>query len=118
MMVTTRRSLVLSAMAAPVAIVFKTAFAIGSEEPVTHDIRIVKFKFAPETLQVKVGDTIKFTNEDIAPHTATANDKSWDTKRLKKGKSASIEVTENLSGSYSCRFHSKMKAQIEVLAED
>ena len=117
MMLTTRRSLVLYAMAAPAAIVFKPTFAIGSEEPVTHEVRIVKFKFVPETLQVKVGDTIKFTNEDIAPHTATANDKSWNTKRLKKGKSASIEVTENFSGSYTCQFHPKMKAQIEVLME-
>lgn len=84
--------------------------------PVTHQVEIRKFKFFPERVEAKPGDTINWTNLDIAPHTATANDKSWDTGTLKKGESKSLLVTKDMRPDYFCRFHPHMKAGIELQA--
>src|SRR5438105_13999614 len=48
-------------------------------------IEIKDFAFSPATLTVKVGDTVTWTNQDSAPHSATADDSSFDTGVLSKG---------------------------------
>lgn len=87
-----------------------------AKAPVTHQVEIRKFKFSPERIEAKPGDTIIWTNFDIAPHTATANDKSWDTGTIKKGESKSLLVTKDLHRDYFCRFHPHMKAGIQLQA--
>jgi plastocyanin len=85
-----------------------------AEEGTTHTVAIKAFKFDPPSLNVKAGDKITWINEDLAPHTATAKDKSWDTGRLKKGQSKTIEVTADFSLDYFCRFHPNMKAALQL----
>jgi plastocyanin len=58
-----------------------------------HKVAIQGMKFDVKSLQVAVGDTVTFTNMDAAPHTASANDGSFDTGRLSKGESATITVS-------------------------
>ena len=79
-----------------------------------HTVEIKAFKFVPEQLTVKPGDTITWINRDVAPHTATSTDKSWDTKRLNKGGSTSVVVTKEMKADYFCRFHPNMKARLTV----
>ncbi len=114
MMKITKRQTVLGFMAALAAI---AAYSPVAAEPAIHEVRIKQFKFMPETLQVKIGDQIHFFNDDIAPHTATADDKSWDTGKLNKGESATVEITEHSSGEYFCRFHPKMKAGFDITTD-
>jgi plastocyanin len=90
------------------------AFAVPVRAATSHAVTIKSFKFNPAVLEVAVGDTIVFTNQDGAPHTATASDGSWDTGRLGKGKSAEIAVTSGMSGAYICKFHPMMAGQIKV----
>ena len=80
----------------------------------SHNIEIQNLQFMPESLNVKVGDMITWTNRDIAPHTATALDKSWDIGTLKKDESKSLQVAENMAGDYVCRFHPVMKGKITI----
>lgn len=80
----------------------------------THNIDIVQFKFSAAELQVKVGDKITWTNKDGASHTATAIDKSWTTKTLKKGESETITVTANMTLDYFCNIHRNMKAKLKM----
>jgi plastocyanin len=40
--------------------------------PKTFHVAIKGFKFQPEKLEVEVGDTVTWTNEDIVPHIVTA----------------------------------------------
>lgn len=87
----------------------------GGEEPQVHHVEIRRFKFVPETLSVRQGDTIVWTNHDIAPHTATARDKSWDSGRLKRGATFTATVSEDFDGPYFCRFHPMMKAAIKIV---
>ena len=53
-------------------------------------VEIKGFAFNPPTITVPAGTTVTWTNQDAAPHTATADDKSFDTGRLDQGKSASV----------------------------
>jgi len=78
----------------------------------THQVSIEGFKFQPASLAVSVGDTVVFTNNDGAPHTATANDRSWTTPRLRGGDSASVTVVAGMEGDYFCAVHPNMKGAL------
>ena len=65
---------------------------------------ISNFEFAPETLNVKVGDTITVENKDSAEHTVTAVDKSFDTGRFAAG-SKTFTVTKAGRFEYVCDVH-------------
>ena len=54
----------------------------------TTEVEISDFKFAPEAITVEAGDTVTWTSSDDAPHTATADDGSFDTGDLDKGDAA------------------------------
>ncbi len=85
-------------------------------KPKNHQIDIKRLKFTVKELEVRVGDTVTWTNLDIAPHTATANNKSWDTGRLKKGESKTITITEGFYTNYYCRFHPNMKTSLKLVS--
>ncbi len=114
----TRREALVNTAAALSAAVFtpkSLSRAIASNgAPITHNVEIRKFKFVPDRLSAKPGDTIVWTNLDIAPHTATANDRSWDTGMIKKGQSKSLTVSEIQSSGYFCRFHPHMKGDVQI----
>ena len=86
--------------------------------PRTHHVEISGFKFTPDRLEVSVGDTITWINQDIASHTATASKGGWDTGELVKGAEASITVTAGMEASYFCAFHPMMKAQLSITPAD
>lgn len=77
-----------------------------------HAVAIQGMKFAPANLTVAVGDTVTFTNMDAAPHTATANDGSFDTGRLNRGESATVTINSAGTFDYICAIHPAMKGQI------
>jgi plastocyanin len=79
-------------------------------------VTIKNFAFSPGTTSVNVGDTITWTNQDSAPHTATANDGSFDTGTLSKGKSGSHTFTKAGSFAYICSVHPSMKGTVTVAA--
>ncbi len=88
-----------------------------AKEPTTgtgDSVEIVEFLYDPEEITVPAGTTITFTNQDTAPHTATADDSSFDTENLGKGDSA--EETFDTPGTYTyyCRFHVFMKGSVVV----
>jgi len=80
-----------------------------------HEVAIKSFKFDPERIAVKVGDTIRWTNEDLAPHTATATQGSWDTGEIVKGDSVSLVVNDGMEANYFCAFHPHMKGSVELI---
>ena len=79
-------------------------------------VTIKNFKFSPGTSSVHVGDTITWTNKDIAPHTATATDGSFNTGTINKDKSGSHTFTKAGTFPYICSIHPSMKASVTVLA--
>ena len=114
----TRRKLLSTLAASSVAATLlpsfsSVAFAHNGKTHKTHQVMIKNFKFEPEILNVEIGDTIIWKNLDIAPHTATATDKSWTTKTLKKGAQEEIVISKDMKLDYYCRFHPMMKATLK-----
>ena len=79
-------------------------------------VPIKDFAFKPATVTVNVGDTVTWTNEDSAAHTATASDGSFDTGNLSKGASGSHKFSQAGSFAYICSIHPNMKGTVVVKA--
>lgn len=85
-------------------------------QPPAHRIRIANFLFVPATDTVRLGQTVTFGNEDLVPHTATADDKG---KAFESGSIAANgtwRFTARRKGvvTYHCRFHPTMKGTLVV----
>lgn len=77
-------------------------------------VRIKDFKFLPEDVTVDAGTTVRWTNADSAPHTATADDASFDTGDLRQGKTGEVTLSDPGTYAYFCEFHKFMRAKITV----
>jgi plastocyanin len=78
----------------------------------TVDIR--SFKFKPVAVVVRKGGRVRWTNSDTAAHTATADDRSFDTQTIEKGKAGMVTFTTAGTFPYHCDFHPFMKATVVV----
>ena len=78
-------------------------------------VEIVEFAYEPVDVKVRAGGTVEWTNSDTAPHTATADDDSFDTGSLDKGDAAKITFDEPGTFEYICTFHPFMNATVEVV---
>lgn len=78
-------------------------------------IEIRDFEFSPATLEVPVGTTVTWTNVGEAPHTATADDGSFDSGELGNGGSFSFTFEEAGEFAYHCDIHGRMTATIVVV---
>ncbi len=88
----------------------------GQTVAAVHDVAIENFAFSPEELTVEVGDTVRFTNNDAATHTATDDEGSFDTGNLSNGESAMISFPNEGTFSYFCEIHPSMTGSITVTA--
>ena len=78
-------------------------------------VDIANFAFAPNAIQAKVGQTITFTNQDSAPHTATATEGAkFDSGELDQGKSFSYTAKKAGTIKFVCSFHPNMTGTITV----
>ncbi len=77
-------------------------------------VEIVDFRFDPPTLTVPPGTEVRWTNQDGAAHTATAEDGSFDSGTLKEGDDGAVTLNEPGSHEYACQFHPFMDGTIEV----
>ena len=99
--------------AAPAATEQAPADNAASADPVTVDI--ANFAFAPKDIQAKVGQKITFTNQDSAPHTATATEGAkFDSGQLDQGKSFSYTAKKAGTIQFVCSFHPNMTGTITV----
>lgn len=80
----------------------------------THQVTIQGFAFVPANITIAAGDTVVFTNGDSAPHTATADNGSFNTGRLNGGATGQLTFSGPGTFSYFCDFHRNMKGSITV----
>jgi plastocyanin len=78
------------------------------------EIMIVEFAFEPAELRIATGTTVRWTNRDSVPHTATADDGSFDTGTLDPGLSAGATFAMPGMFAYACAFHPTMTGTITV----
>jgi plastocyanin len=79
-----------------------------------HFISISGFKFLPATLTVKTGETVEWKNEDTVVHTATADDKTFDSGNIAPGKSWTFVASKPGTYTYICTIHPNMKGTLTV----
>jgi plastocyanin len=77
-------------------------------------VSIAGFKFVPPKITVPVGTKLVFSNDDTASHTATADDRSFDTGSIRRGKRATVTLRRAGTFSYICQFHPFMKGSVTV----
>ena len=75
---------------------------------------IKNFKFEPANLKVAQGAKITVRNEDDAPHTLTANDRSFDTGNIDGNGQKEVTPTKAGQVSYKCDIHQYMTGVIQV----
>jgi plastocyanin len=77
-------------------------------------VRIADFSFSPKDITVRTGTTVTWTNEGRAPHTVTADEDSFDSKRMNSG--ATFSVTFDTPGTfeYHCDIHPSMTGEVTV----
>ena len=78
-------------------------------------VEIVEFLYEPDPVQVETGGKVTWQNRDSAPHTATADDGSFDTGTLEEGKIGSESFKQAGTYPYFCEIHPDMRGTVEVV---
>ena len=90
------------------------AAAAGTTKATTHTVVIDGVRFEPETLVVKVGDTVVWVNKDPFPHTATSKAGRFDSHEIAAGKTWRFTPKKAGVFPYACTLHPSMKATLTV----
>ncbi|HET9154108.1 MAG TPA: cupredoxin domain-containing protein [Solirubrobacterales bacterium] len=89
--------------------------APSGEARKSEKVKIVEFSYEPDPVVVQAGGKVIWQNEDTAPHTATADDGSFDTGTIEKGKLGSATFREPGTYTYHCEIHPSMHGTVEVV---
>jgi plastocyanin len=89
--------------------------APSGEAARAEKVEIVDFAYEPDPVVVQVGGKVTWLNQDSAPHTATADDGSFDTGTLEQGKLKSETFKQAGTYTYFCEIHPFMHGTVEVV---
>jgi plastocyanin len=78
-------------------------------------VEIADFAYDPDPVTIEAGGKVIWINRDSAPHTATAEDGSFDTGTLEEGKLKSESFKEPGTYAYICSIHPQMHGTVEVV---
>ncbi len=85
-----------------------------AEPTAPNAVSIQNFAFNPDTVTVKKGTKVTWTNNDSVVHTVTASDKTFDSGHIDPGGSFSFTFDKAGTFSYSCSIHTFMHGKIVV----
>jgi len=111
---TTTRRRFLSLAGAGIAVALAPGASRAHDGPHRVEVGISAFAFTPRRVTIRAGDTVVWTNRDLAPHTATADEAGWETDRLDRGQSAAISFETPGRHAYFCSFHPMMTGEVVV----
>ena len=77
-------------------------------------VTMIDFAFAPAALEVAAGTTVYWTNQDWPPHTVTADDGSFDSRRLDAGQTFGHTFETPGEYTYHCVFQPLMVGSVTV----
>ena len=80
----------------------------------TYTVAIDGVAFAPETLTVKVGETVVWVNTDPFPHTVTSQTGAFNSRAIAPGESWSYTPMQAGVFPYLCTLHPTMHATLTV----
>lgn len=80
------------------------------------NLTIQNFTYQPSTVQVRVGSTLTWTNQDRAPHSVTFENGMADSGLLSQGQSFGYTFRTPGTYQYSCSIHPSMLATVTVVS--
>jgi plastocyanin len=86
----------------------------GGGAATMHDVSISASGFSPSTVTIKAGESVRWTNSDSTPHTATIDDHSWTSPNLSGGQTFFKTFTSLGTIGYHCHIHPEMTGTIIV----
>ena len=90
----------------------------GSAPQKMVTVTIRSFKFEPATVTVNVGDIVEWKNDDIVPHTATADGEAqkptFDSGTIQTGAKWRYLARNKGTYNYTCTLHPNMKGELIV----
>jgi len=78
------------------------------------EVKIDNFSFGPETLTVRVGTTVTWTNRDDIPHTVVSTDGVFKSKVRDTDEKFSYTFAQVGTYPYYCSVHPKMTGKVVV----
>lgn len=88
--------------------------ASAKDKPKVHTVVIEAMRFAPEVIEVSVGDTVIWKNQDAFPHTVTADNRSFDSGEIATERSWKFKAVKKGVHPYICTLHPTMKGRLVV----
>jgi plastocyanin len=98
-------------------LIFRRPLGRSDSSAMTIDgaaVTIAGFAFKPASIEVTVGTTVTWTNEDPAPHTVTATDGSFDSGTIASGATFSQVFDAVGTFEYACAIHPTMTGSVIV----
>jgi amicyanin len=111
-----RAAMTAGALGALVGAMLAGGVLLADAQNQTSAVAIDNFTFNPQTLTVKVGTTITWTNKDDIPHAIAAVGKQFKSKVMDTDNSYSFTFTTPGSYAYFCSLHPHMTGTIVVEA--
>lgn len=102
--------LLASAVVTKPSVIFAGAPADGPQV----EVKIDNFTFAPGTITVAAGTTVRWVNHDDIPHNVVSNDKSFKSKVLDTDESFTYTFSKAGTYDYFCSIHPKMTGKVVV----
>ncbi len=81
----------------------------------SEKVSIVEFAYDPDPVTIEEGGKVIWVNRDAAPHTATADDGSFDTGTIEQDKLKSESFKQPGTYAYFCEIHPDMRGTVEVV---
>jgi plastocyanin len=107
-------TLVVHRLLLPAAMVFVVALGKASAgEAEVRTIVVKELAFSSASIELHVGDTVEWVNQDIFVHSATADNGSFDVE-LAPGAHGRAALNTPGVIAYHCRYHPGMKAELHV----
>ena len=91
----------------------QTPASTGTAPAMRHDVAVVDYAFRPATLSARVGDTVVWTNQGRAPHTATSDE--FDTGMFRAAEQRTTTLRTAGTISFRCTIHPEMTGELRVV---
>ena len=116
MRTTLRNALIAAALGAATAPLIAAIVLPAGAQNAPVAVGIDNFTFNPQTLTVKAGATVTWTNKDDIPHAVAAVNKEFKSKALDTDDAYSFTFTTPGTYAYFCSLHPHMTGTIVVEA--
>ena len=83
-------------------------------KPKMHTVIIEAMRFSPQVVEANIGDTVVWINKDLVVHTATAQNRSFNSSEIAQNRSWKLKVRSKGVFPYVCTFHPTMKGNLVV----